>query len=27
VYQYTAALHNHNGQIVSLRQSEPFILL
>jgi hypothetical protein len=27
VYRYTAALHNTNGQIVSLRQSEPFILL
>jgi hypothetical protein len=27
VYRYTAALHNSNGQIVSLRQSDPFILL
>jgi hypothetical protein len=27
VYQYTAALHNPSGQIVSMRQSEPFILL
>jgi hypothetical protein len=27
VYQYTAALYNPNGQIVSMRQSEPFILL
>jgi hypothetical protein len=27
VYRYTAALHNSNGQIVSLRQSEPFTLL
>jgi hypothetical protein len=27
VYQYTAALHSGNGQIVSIRQSDPFILL
>lgn len=27
VYRYTAARHNSNGQIVSLRQSDPFILL
>lgn len=27
VYQYTAALHSDNGQVVSIRQSEPFILL
>jgi hypothetical protein len=27
VYQYTAALTNPNGQIVSIRQSDPFILL
>jgi hypothetical protein len=27
VYQYTAALHNSNGQIVSIKQSERFILL
>jgi hypothetical protein len=27
VYQYTAALFTPNGQIVSIKQSEPFILL
>ena len=27
VYRYTAALHNTNGQIVSIKQSDPFILL
>jgi hypothetical protein len=27
VYQYTAALRSDNGQIVSIRQSDPFILL
>jgi len=26
-YQYTAALFNNNGQIVSIKQSDPFILL
>jgi hypothetical protein len=27
VYRYTAALHSDNGQVVSMRESEPFILL
>jgi hypothetical protein len=27
VYRYTAALRSGNGQIVSIRQSDPFILL
>jgi hypothetical protein len=27
VYRYTASLHSDNGQIVSIRQSDPFILL
>jgi hypothetical protein len=27
VYQYTAALYTGNGQIVSIKQSDPFILL
>jgi hypothetical protein len=27
VYQYTAALYNGTGQVVSIKQSEPFILL
>ncbi len=27
VYQYTAALFSNNGQIVSIKQSEPFVLL
>ncbi|HXL90066.1 MAG TPA: hypothetical protein VN969_14030 [Streptosporangiaceae bacterium] len=27
VYRYTAALRSTNGQIVSIRQSDPFILL
>jgi hypothetical protein len=27
VYRYTAALRHDNGQIVSIRQSDPFILL
>ena len=27
VYQYTASLYNTNGQIASIKQSEPFILL
>jgi hypothetical protein len=27
VYRYTAALRSDNGQIVSIKQSEPFILL
>lgn len=27
VYRYTAALFNVNGQVVSIRQSDPFILL
>jgi hypothetical protein len=27
VYRYTAALHNANGQIVSIKQSDPFILI
>lgn len=27
VYQYTTALRSTNGQIVSIRQSDPFILL
>jgi hypothetical protein len=26
-YRYTAVLHNSNGQIVSVKESEPFILL
>jgi hypothetical protein len=26
-YRYTAVLHNTNGQIVSVKESEPFILL
>jgi hypothetical protein len=27
VYQYTASLFNANGQVASIMQSEPFILL
>jgi hypothetical protein len=27
VYRYTAALHNSNGQVVSFKESAPFILL
>jgi len=27
VFQYTAALYSNNGQIVSIRQSDPFVLL
>jgi hypothetical protein len=27
VYRYTAALYNINGQVVSIKQSDPFILL
>jgi hypothetical protein len=27
VYRYTAALYSNNGQVVSIRQSEPFVLL
>jgi hypothetical protein len=27
IYKYSAAVHNSNGQIVSLKESEPFILL
>jgi len=27
VYRYTASLHSDNGQIVSIKQSDPFILL
>jgi hypothetical protein len=27
VYQYTAALFSNNGQIVSIKQSDPFVLL
>jgi len=27
VYRYTASLHSANGEIVSIRQSDPFILL
>jgi hypothetical protein len=27
VYRYTASLHSDNGQIVSIRESDPFILL
>ena len=27
VYQYTGALYSSNGQIVSIKQSEPFVLL
>lgn len=27
VYQYTASLYRPNGQVVSLRQSDPFILI
>jgi hypothetical protein len=27
VYQYTAVLHSNNGQIVAIKQSDPFVLL
>jgi hypothetical protein len=27
IYQYTAALYSSNGQIVSIKQSDPFILV
>jgi hypothetical protein len=27
VYQYTASLFNANGQVASIQQSDPFILL
>jgi hypothetical protein len=27
VYQYTAALYSSNGQIVSIKQSDPFVLV
>jgi hypothetical protein len=27
IYQYAAAIYSKNGQVVSLRQSDPFILI